>query len=218
VKHAWSELYSPRDPDVWKTNPLFAAAIYEPQDNAVVLPIALMQSPVFETTRPEYLNYGSFGALVGHEITHAIDPRGRHFDVNGNYKDWWSYYTDRQYKEKSKCFEDEMSHALESKGTATSAGHDINTTVVEDVAVATGVELAFKAWEEARDGHKANNYKLPGLSEFSEERLFFLAFGNMWCSSKQSRNAHRAFRALRHLEEFRRSWECQDRQKICKVW
>ena len=34
--------------------------------------------------------YGAFGALVGHELSHAIDGRGRHIDAKGEIRDWWS--------------------------------------------------------------------------------------------------------------------------------
>lgn len=50
-----------------------------------------------------------------------------------------------------------------------------NLTNGEDIGD-SGLRVAWKAWKEAvRD--KGEEDKLPGLSEFSDEQLFFLAFG-----------------------------------------
>lgn len=39
----------------------------------LVLPVALLQKPFFDPDRPFYLNYGSIGEVIGHEITHHVD-------------------------------------------------------------------------------------------------------------------------------------------------
>lgn len=33
------------------------------------------------------------GVVIGHEITHGFDDRGRQFDKNGNMKQWWNNAT-----------------------------------------------------------------------------------------------------------------------------
>lgn len=34
--------------------------------------------------------YGSLGAVIGHEISHAFDSNGAQFDENGSLNDWWT--------------------------------------------------------------------------------------------------------------------------------
>ena len=34
-------------------------------------------------------NLGGIGAVIAHEISHAFDNNGSHFDENGNLFDWW---------------------------------------------------------------------------------------------------------------------------------
>lgn len=47
-------------------------AYYEPAGNEIVFPAGIMQSPVFyDPTVPQYLSYGAFGAVSGHELSHG---------------------------------------------------------------------------------------------------------------------------------------------------
>lgn len=212
VFRTWADVGLLRDPFAWRTSSLSMSTIYEPQNNAIVFPVALMQYPVFEMIRPDYLNYGSFGALAGHEMTHAIDPKGRYFGSDGAYEDWWTYFTVREYEEKAQCLGDQIPSIFKTDAENT------NTTVIKAVADATGMEMAFEAWQMTRDKKRERNYRLPGLSEFSKEKLFFIAFGHMWCGNSQSRGGQRLFRAVRHSKAFRKSWDCQNQLEVCEVF
>src|SRR3546814_5434470 len=35
-------------------------------------------------------HYGSFGALVGHELVRAVDAKGKYIDAAGELKTWWT--------------------------------------------------------------------------------------------------------------------------------
>lgn len=53
--------------------------------------------------RPQYINYGTLGFVVGHEITHGFDDLGHNFDKGGNLNDWWDKKTKEQYIKQTKC-------------------------------------------------------------------------------------------------------------------
>lgn len=53
------------------------------------------------------LNYGSIGAVIGHEITHGFDDTGRQSDKLGNVHQWWSKDTEETYLKNAQCFIDQ---------------------------------------------------------------------------------------------------------------
>lgn len=54
-------------------------------------------------------NYGGIGVVIGHEITHGFDDRGRQFDKNGNMKQWWNNQTIKRFRERAQCIIDQYS-------------------------------------------------------------------------------------------------------------
>ena len=60
------------------------------------------------------MNYGAIGFIIGHEITHGFDDKGRQFDSNGNLLDWWRKDTKKAYLEKAKCIIDQYSNYTDS--------------------------------------------------------------------------------------------------------
>lgn len=47
-------------------------AYYNPAGNEIVFPAGIMQAPVFyDPSIPQYLSYGAFGSVSGHELSHG---------------------------------------------------------------------------------------------------------------------------------------------------
>ena len=44
---------------------------------------------------------------------------------------------------------------------------------------------AYEAWQLSlkEDGSKKNNQKLPGLTQYTNEQLFFISFSQVWCAN-----------------------------------
>ena len=74
----------------WDVLPQQPALAYDLAHNRLIVTAAMLQAPVLDMAMPVDAQYGAFGALVGHELSHAIDGRGRHIDAKGEIRDWWS--------------------------------------------------------------------------------------------------------------------------------
>ena len=46
------------------------------------------------------VNYGAMGAVVGHEMTHGFDDKGRKFNYEGNMVDWWTPEDGTEYEKR----------------------------------------------------------------------------------------------------------------------
>ena len=66
------------------------ALAYDLGQNRLIVTAAMLQAPALDMTLPLATQYGAYGALVGHELSHAIDARGRMIDASGAIRDWWS--------------------------------------------------------------------------------------------------------------------------------
>lgn len=66
-------------------------AYYSVFENSITVSLGYLQSPFVDLNNMglEY-NLATIGFTLAHEMSHALDSIGRHFDANGNLNDWWS--------------------------------------------------------------------------------------------------------------------------------
>ncbi len=86
-----NKLGKPVDRNEWDMTPQTYNAYYNPSNNEIVLPAAMMTVPGFkDEDLDDALVYGYTAAsTVGHEITHGFDDEGRQFNEYGNLNNWW---------------------------------------------------------------------------------------------------------------------------------
>src|SRR3546814_14838637 len=65
-------------------------AYYNPLQNEIVFPAAILQPPFFDPAADAAYNYGAIGAVIGHEMTHGYDDQGARFGPTGNFEEWWT--------------------------------------------------------------------------------------------------------------------------------
>lgn len=74
----------------WDVLPQVPSLAYDLAHNRLIATAAMLQTPVLDMSMPQGNRYGAFGALVGHELTHAIDNIGQYVDASGNVREWWT--------------------------------------------------------------------------------------------------------------------------------
>lgn len=208
VAREWEQADKPVDKDTWGMSASTVNAYYNPPGNEIVFPAGIMQAPVFYSPAvPKYLSYGAFGAVAGHELSHAFDSSGRNYDQNGNYTDWWDNSTITAFTKKTDCFVAQYhNYTIPTKDGPLAINGKL--TLGENIADAGGLTAAFQSWKR-RDAEKPDEL-LPGLEEFTKEQLFFLAYGLTWCGKHREEETIRRIYTDPHSPD---SW----RIKVCRV-
>ncbi|WP_454829881.1 M13 family metallopeptidase [Pseudoxanthomonas wuyuanensis] len=131
----------------WDVLPQQPALAYDIAQNRLIVTAAVLQNEVFDARQPAAIQYGSFGALVGHELSRGFDSKGRMVDAKGELRDWWTA---------------EDARAWETLGARLAAQYDgyaypelgpvkVNGKLTQDQNMAdlSGVELAWDAFSTA---------------------------------------------------------------------
>jgi hypothetical protein len=85
----YNELYKEKNIYQWHINPQVSNAYYSPSFNEIVFPAGILKEP-FYYKDDIIKSFGGIGYIIGHEIIHAFDNKGRLFDENGNINNWWN--------------------------------------------------------------------------------------------------------------------------------
>jgi len=229
------KLYKPVEKNKWGMTPTTINAYYTPLKNQIVFPAGILQSPFYSLNRPQSLNYGAMGVVMGHELSHAFDDQGRQYDGQGNMRNWWRNDTLLAYKERIKCIEKEYGNLTTESGT------HINglQTLGENIADNGGLKASFRAFTSLTEQDRTwREGSLPGLN-LTENQLFFLSFAQVWCdvSTPKSENysvmddAHspprlRVIGTLSNSQHFAKEYNCAPGTKMnpldpalkCQVW
>ncbi|XP_015127444.1 neprilysin-4 isoform X2 [Diachasma alloeum] len=215
VKKTLNSLREKPDKDRWISSGTTVNAFYSATLNSVM---GILHPP-FYGNGLESINYGAMGAIMGHELTHGFDDQGRRYDENGNLRQWWSNETLQHYHEKVECIIKQYSsyHLPELSNNFTING--INTQS-ENIADNGGIREAYRAYQRLKS-RGLKKQALPGLSDYSQDQLFFLGFAQVWCGNytngalkskliegTHAPNQFRVIGTLSNNEEFAKAWNC----------
>jgi putative endopeptidase len=157
-----------RKPDrsEWAMPPQLVNAVNLPLQNALNFPAAILQPPFFDPKAPDAANYGSIGAIIGHEISHSFDDQGAQFDAQGRLRDWWTKEDMAHFKT--------ASGKLVAQYNAYKPYPDLavngQLTLSENLADLAGLAAAYDAYR-AAGGQDANQ---------ESDRAFFLGYASSW--------------------------------------
>jgi len=204
-------------------------AYYDPTRNEMVFPAGIMQTPFFNQSFPLSMNFGGIGMVMGHELTHGFDNRGRDYNEIGLLTDWWTNETSQKFEEKVQCVIDQYDTFEILPGVFV----DGKLTQGENIADMGGIKSAFHAYTRTDAANKDN----PSIVKmFTNSQLFFVSFAQNWCSLiRESRQRvlvkvdphspprFRVLGPLMNLEEFATTFNCatgspMNPKNRCSVW
>ena len=132
----------------WDVLPQHPALAYDIAQNRLIVTAAMLQAPVLDMTREPAAQFGAYGALVGHELSHGFDSRGHLVDAKGELRDWWTPADALAW--------DAMANRVAAQYGALPypqlASTRVNGGQVRDIAIAdlAGIELAWAAMRAAQ--------------------------------------------------------------------
>jgi predicted metalloendopeptidase len=195
-------LYKPVNKYRWFMHPQITNAYYSPSHNEIVFPAAILQEPfLFENNIIK--SFAGIGFIIGHEIIHAFDNKGRLFDENGNYFNWWNNNDNIEYNKIA-------NKLIDQYNTYTIFNENINgkLTLGENIADLDGFKFALKGIEYYC---KLFNYKIT----IRHYQLFFTSFANILaCNIREEKqkqlllidphspNIYRVNGVLRNIKKF----------------
>jgi len=165
------KLGKPVDRGEWCMVPQIVNAVNMPVRNALNFPAGILVPPFFDPHATAAANYGSIGAVIGHEISHSFDNEGAKFDSHGRLANWWT--------------PDDLAH-FQASGAALAAQFSAyrpfpdlavngEQTLSENIADLAGLAAAYDAWQASLAGAPA-----PMQDGFTGDQQFFLSFAQGW--------------------------------------
>ncbi len=224
---AWSynkeldKIGKPVDKSEWGMSPQTVNAYYNPVNNEIVFPAAILQPPFFNPDADAAVNFGGIGAVIGHEMTHGFDDSGAQFDGDGNLKDWWTAEDKANFEKATK--------SLASQYDTYEPVKDIHVngtfTNGENIADLGGVNIAYDALQMYLKD-KGNPGKIDG---YTQDQRFFLSWATVWrtlstdkyMSNQVKTDPHspgfyRSFGPLVNTEAFYKAFDIKPGDKLYK--
>ncbi len=165
------ELPKPVDKKKWGLSPATVDAYNGFLENKIVFPAGILQAPFFDPKADAAVNYGSIGAVIGHEIMHGFDDQGRKFDENGKLHDWWTAGDAERFN----ALTTELGKQYSSYEAAPGVFINGEFTMGENIGDMSGLQVAHEAYLMSLGGKPA-----PVIDGLTGDQRFFLAFAQTW--------------------------------------
>ena len=211
----------PVDKSEWGMSPQTVNAYYNPVNNEIVFPAAILQPPFFNPNADAAVNFGAIGGVIGHEMTHGFDDSGAQFDGDGNLTDWWTAEDKTNFEKATKSLASQYDKYEPVKDV------HVNGTFTngENIADLGGVNIAFDALQMYLKD-KGNPGKIDG---YTPEQRFFLSWATVWrtlstdkyMSNQVKTDPHspgffRSFGPLVNTDAFYKAFDLKEGDKLYK--
>lgn len=168
----FAEIGEPVDKTKWGMSPQTVNAYFNPLNNEIVFPAAILQPPFYNYTADEAVNYGGIGAVIGHEISHAFDDSGSRFDADGNLKNWWTEEDLKAFTERA----DALAVQYDSVMVLPDVYVNGKFTLGENIGDLGGLLGAYDGLQK----YYEENGRPEDIDGFTAEQRFFMSWATVW--------------------------------------
>ncbi len=203
----------------WGMSPQTVNAYFNPVNNEIVFPAAILQPPFYDYKADEAVNYGGIGAVIGHEISHSFDDSGARFDGDGNLKNWWTEEDSEKFTSIGKKLIDQYSNII-----AIDSMHlNGEFTLGENIGDLGGVQAAYEGLQIFLN----KNGRPDKIDGYTPEQRFFLSWGTIWrtkmrdealknliMTNTHSPGMYRAYMPLKNVDAFYEAFDVKENDKM----
>ena len=231
VQRQINKIGKPTDKKDWEMTPPTVNAYYRADMNDISFPAGILQPPFYGKAMDDAVNYGAIGVVIGHELTHGFDDRGRKFDPDGNLKDWWTPEDAKAFEERASCTADEYSSFVAVKDDKGEVKLNGRLTLGENTADNGGLKLAYMALTNI-----IGSTPVKPIDGYTPQQRFFIAYGQIWCQNVADQQARkwaiidshspgrwRVNGVVQNSAAFAEAFDCKAGQAMvsknaCRVW
>jgi putative endopeptidase len=156
----------------WGMSPQRVNAYFNPTNNEIVFPAAILQPPFYNYKADEAVNYGGIGAVIGHEISHSFDDQGSKYDAEGNLKNWWGEADTINFSERTALLVDQYNGYEPLDGVFVNG----QFTLGENIGDLGGVNAAYDGLQR----YLAENGRPSTIDGMTPEQRFFTSWATIW--------------------------------------
>ena len=215
LKDNLDRIDEPVDRTEWGMSPQTVNAYFNPFNNEIVFPAAILQPPFYDYLADDAVNYGGIGAVIGHEISHAFDDSGSRFDADGNLVNWWTdadleNFTGRVDKLAEQYNRIEVLDSVFINGKFTSG---------ENIGDLGGLLGAYDGLQR----HFKQNGRPDNIDGFTAEQRFFMSWATVWRTKQRdealetqiktdphSPGMYRATQPLKNIDAFYQAFDIKE--------
>ncbi len=184
-----AKIGQPPDRAEWWMTPQTVNAVNLPVQNGLNFPAAILQPTYFDPQADPAVNYGSIGAVIGHEISHSFDDQGSQFDSTGKLRNWWTPQDFAHFKGAG----DRLSAQFDAYKPFPDAHVNGRLTLGENIADVAGLNAAYDAYRLSLHGRPA-----PVIGGLTGDQRFFISFGQTWRRKHREANLRQLLLADGH--------------------
>lgn len=160
------------DSKEWFMPPQMVNAYYNPTQNEIVFPAAILQPPFYNYQADAAVNFGGIGAVIGHEISHGFDDQGSRFDAQGNMNNWWTDTDREQFEALHQKLIDQFDSYEPFPGVNVNGAF----TLGENIGDLGGLNAAYDALQD----YMEKNGRPDLIDGYTPEQRFFISWGTIW--------------------------------------
>ena len=229
-RYQLSKIGRPVNHTDWNMTPPTVNAYSNSGQVEVVFPAGILQPPFFDLSGDDAANYGSIGAVIGHEMGHQFDDSGSKFDSTGTLKNWWTPEDRKKFETRAAC----VVNQFDTIDVGSGLHHNGKLVLGEAMGDLGGIATAYRAYKHSLDGKP----EPPVMDGFTADQRFFIAFARTWGTAirpeaerlQLNTNPHplskyRAIATLQNIPEFQKAFRCKlgdamvrPVEQQCKLW